>query len=31
MKLFQPVRDGKCEIVTAETPEEAAQENWRPD
>ena len=24
MKLFQPVRDSKCEIVTADTPEEAA-------
>ena len=24
MKLFQPVRDTKCEIVTADTPEEAA-------
>ena len=24
LKLFQPVREGKCEIVTGETPEEAA-------
>jgi electron transfer flavoprotein beta subunit len=24
MKLFQPVRDTKCEIVTADTPEDAA-------
>jgi electron transfer flavoprotein beta subunit len=24
MKLFQPVREGKCEILTADTPEEAA-------
>jgi electron transfer flavoprotein beta subunit len=24
VKLFQPVREGKCEIVTGETPEEAA-------
>jgi electron transfer flavoprotein beta subunit len=24
MKLYQPVRDSKCEMVTAETPEEAA-------
>jgi electron transfer flavoprotein beta subunit len=24
MKLFQPVRDTKCEVVTADTPEEAA-------
>jgi len=24
MKLFQPVRDGKCEMVTADTQEEAA-------
>jgi electron transfer flavoprotein beta subunit len=24
VKLFQPIRDNKCEIVTADTPEEAA-------
>jgi electron transfer flavoprotein beta subunit len=24
MKLFQPVREGKCEIISADTPEEAA-------
>jgi electron transfer flavoprotein beta subunit len=24
VKLFQPVREGKCEVVTADTPEEAA-------
>jgi electron transfer flavoprotein beta subunit len=24
IKLFQPVRDGKCEIIAGETPEEAA-------
>jgi electron transfer flavoprotein beta subunit len=24
LKLFQPVREGKCEIVSGETPEEAA-------
>jgi electron transfer flavoprotein beta subunit len=24
LKLFQPVRDSKCEVVTADTPEEAA-------
>jgi electron transfer flavoprotein beta subunit len=24
VKLFQPVREGKCEVVAAETPEEAA-------
>jgi electron transfer flavoprotein beta subunit len=24
VKLFQPVREGKCEILTADTPEEAA-------
>jgi electron transfer flavoprotein beta subunit len=24
MKLYQPVRDSKCEVVTADTPEEAA-------
>jgi electron transfer flavoprotein beta subunit len=24
VKLFQPVREGKCEVITADTPEEAA-------
>jgi electron transfer flavoprotein beta subunit len=24
VKLFQPVREGKCEVLTADTPEEAA-------
>ena len=24
LKLFQPVREGKCQIITADTPEEAA-------
>ena len=24
LKLFQPVRDGKCEVVEGESPEEAA-------
>ena len=24
LKLFQPVREGKCEIIEGETPEEAA-------
>ncbi len=24
LKLFQPVREGKCDIVTGDTPEEAA-------